>query len=317
MISNTRALAATAVFFGLFTAGVDASADSKQECAAAYVKTQSLRDNGQLRDARKQAIACSATTCSAYVVKDCTRWLAEIDASLPTVVFTAKNAAGADTLAVRVTVDGQPVTERLDGKAVALDPGEHVVRFEMAGAEAVEQKVMIQQGEKNRKLAASFPKAPPSPLPVPPPVAPPPKVLATQKPVDVPNPVDAPQPALRSGGVPVWAWISGGLGVVALGVGAGFGVSALKAQSELTSKCGGDASHCPDSLAAETDPLAARRNLDRNVFIGLEAAAAVGITIAIIGIVGAPSRASSPRKSVVWSPFASPFGGGLEMQGQF
>jgi hypothetical protein len=312
-----QALVTTAVVFGFLTAGADARADSKQECAAAYVKTQSLRDNGQLRDARKQAITCSASTCSAYVIKDCTRWLAEIDASLPTVVFTASNAAGAETLAVRVTVDGQPVIEQLDGKAVTLDPGERLVRFEMIGAEAVEQKVIIQQGEKNRKLTVSFPKTAPSLPLVLPPTAPPPRALAASKPVDVPRPVDTPKPVSRSGGVPLWAWISGGAGVVALGVGAGFGVSALEAQSELNTKCGGDATHCPDSIKAETGPLADRRNLGRNVFIGLEAAAAVGIGLAVIGIARAPSRASSPRKSVIWAPFASPFGGGVEMQGQF
>ena len=162
MKSKTRALlTATATLLGSFTADADAHADSKQECAAAYEKTQSLRERGKLLDARQQAIACSASTCSVYVVRDCTQWLAEIDASMPTVVFTVENATGPDPSAVRVTVDGQTVAQTLDGKPVLLDPGEHVVRFEMTGVEAVEQKVTIQGGEKNRKLSASFKKAPP------------------------------------------------------------------------------------------------------------------------------------------------------------
>jgi len=49
------------------------------------------------------------------------------------------------------------------------------VRFEMAGAAPIEQKVLIRQGEKNRRLSASFKKAPPLAVPVPPPVAPPAK----------------------------------------------------------------------------------------------------------------------------------------------
>jgi len=299
---NPRALVATAALFGLFTVGAAARADSKQECAAAYEKTQSLREHGQLRDARKQAIVCSASTCSAYVVKDCLEWLTEIDANLPTVVFTAEDGVGADTLAVRVMVDGQPVIEKLDGKAMPLDPGEHVVRFELVGAEAIEQKVMIRQGEKNRKLAASFKKARTVTPPVPPPAI---------------APDDVPKHAPRSEGVPLWAWISGSAGMVALGVGAGFGVSALGAQGELVTKCGGDPARCPASTKAETVPLADQRTLGRNVFLGLSAVAVVGIGIAVIGIATTPSKASSPRTAFMVAPFGSSSGGGLTMQGQF
>lgn len=310
MKSETRALVSAAALFGLFTVGVDARADSKKECAAAYDRTQSLRESGQLRDARKQALACSASTCSAYVSKDCLQWLAEIDASLPTVVFVATDGAGADTPAVRVMVDGQTVTERLDGKAVPVDPGEHEVRFEAAGADAIEQKVMIREGEKNRTLAVSFKKAPPSPAPALSPARPPPEALAAR------GPDAAPKPA-SGGGVPVWAWISGGVGVVALGVGAGFGVSAVRAQSELVTRCGGDPTRCPEGTRAETGPLADRRNVARGLALGLGAAAVVGLGVAVVGIAGAPSSASSRQKRFVWAPFGSPFGGGLELHGRF
>lgn len=316
MKNETRALVSAAALLGLFTAGTDARADAKQECAAAYEKTQSLREHGHLLDARKQAVACSASTCSVYVVKDCTQWLAEIDASLPTVVFTAENVAAANPLAVRVTVDGQPVAETLDGRPIPLDPGEHVVRFETPGAEAIEQKVTLQAGEKNRALMASFKQAPP---PAPPPASPPPTVLPPQA-LPVPKAALAPKAApevMRNGGVPLWAWISGGAGLVALGVGAGFGVSALQAQSELDDKCGGDAARCPTSTQAVTVPLAEQRTRNRNVFLGLEAAAVVGIGVAVVGIVRSHSKASSPRTGFVVAPFGSPAGGGVEMQGQF
>ena len=69
-----------------------------------------------------------------------------------------------------MTVDGQVVEERLDGKAVPIDPGEHVVRFETAGANpGQEAELLVTQGEKNRKVVASFlpPKVAPPPTPVP------------------------------------------------------------------------------------------------------------------------------------------------------
>ena len=302
---EARARLIAAILVGLFTAAADARADPKQVCAAAYEQTQSLRESGQLRDARLHAIACSAPTCSIYVTRDCRQWLTEIEALLPTVVFTAEDGAGAAAAAVRVTVDGQLVAEKLDGTAVSLDPGEHVVRFEMAGAEAVEQKVLIRQGEKNRKLSASFEKAPPPTPPALSAAVPPPQTLAT------------PAPAPRTAGVPLWAWISGGAGLVALGVSAGFGVSALEAQSKLVTACGGDPARCPESTRAETVPLADQRTRDRNVFLGLGAAAVVGIGAAVIGIVTRPSSASTADTSFVLAPFGSPSGGGVEMQGRF
>jgi hypothetical protein len=313
MKREARALLTTATLFGLLTAGTAAHADSKQECAAAYEKTQALRETGQLRDARLQAIACSAPTCSAYVTRDCLQWLTEIDGILPTVVFTADDGAGADIVAVRVTVDGQTAAAKLDGKAVSLDPGEHVVRFEMAGAPAIEQKVLIRQGEKNRRLAASFKKAPPLTPPAQPPTAPPvkPTVAAASEAPFVP------EPAPRRGGVPTWAWIAGGAGVAALGVSAGFGASALGAQSKLVTACGGNPALCPKSTQAVTVPLADQRTLDRNVFLGLAAAGVVGIGAAILGIATAPPKASSPQTSLVVAPYGSSTGAGLALQGLF
>jgi hypothetical protein len=316
MKSNLRALLTATALFGFSTAAANARADSKQECAAAYEKTQSLRESGHLLDARKQAVACSASTCSVYVIKDCTQWLAEIDESLPTVVFTAENIPAANPLAVRVMVDGQPITETLDGKLVSLDPGEHVVRFETPGAEAVEQKVTLQAGEKNRALIASFKQAPPPA----PPASPPPVIPPPPQPVIAPNPLLVPSPAPEgrsNAAVPPWAWASGGVGMLALGVGAGFGVSALNAQSKLVTACGGDAAHCPAETQATTIPLAEQRTQNRNIFLGFEAAAVVGLGAAVIGIVRSHPKATSPRTGFIVAPFGSLSGGGVGMQGQF
>lgn len=320
MKNRSRALLAAAALLGFFTAGADARATSKQECAAAYEKTQSLRESGHLLEARSQAVACSASTCSVYVVKDCKQWLAEIDESLPTVTFMVENAAAADAPRVRVTVDGQPVADALDGKPMPLDPGEHVVRFEMTGAEVIEQRVTLQAGTKNRALTASFKQAPPPAPPEPPEPSEPSSAVLPPPTFTAPKPDLAPKPAPEgrsTGGVPSWAWVSGGVGLVALNLGAGFGVRALNAQSKLVAACGGDDARCPLNTRAVTVPLAEQRNRNRNVFIGVEAAAAVGIGVAVVGIVRSRSKATSARTGVVVAPYGSPSGGGVEMQGRF
>jgi hypothetical protein len=200
----------------------EARAGAKQACSAAYDATQTLRDEGKLIDARKQALACSAPTCSAYVVKDCARWLAEIEASTPTVVFTAEDASGADTVAVRVSVDGRLVCDKLDGKAVPMDPGDHVVRFELSGADPIEQKLLIRQGQKDRSVATSFKKK------------------------DAAGTLSAharAAPPLTTGAVVL------GIGGVGILIGVGFGVAAIVKHGALAKACSSGV--CPLSEQSE------------------------------------------------------------------
>ena len=118
---------------GILASSGKARADAKQECAAAYVQTQALRDAAKLGEARKNAVACSAADCPGFIVKDCTQWLAQIDARMPSVVFEVRDASGAETSAVEVTLDGKPWLAALDGKAKAVDPGRHTLRYEHRG----------------------------------------------------------------------------------------------------------------------------------------------------------------------------------------
>jgi hypothetical protein len=313
MTTTSRALATAAALLGFSTAAAAAHADPKQDCADAYEATQSLRDRDHLLDARKQALACTASACSVYITRDCAQWLAEIDAILPTVVFTGQDPAGAEIRSVRVTVDGQAAAEQLDGKAIALDPGDHVVRFETAGSDPIEQKVTLRKGEKDRKLSASFKKALPAK-----PIAPPPAV-SPATPLLLPTPDATPRPAPSSGGVPIWAWVSGGAGVVALGISVGLDVHAANLHSEVVKMCGGDAAVCPPTTITMTvtAPLAHDRDQFRNIGIGLGVAGVVGLGAAILGIVTAPSKPSAPRTSLSLAPCGSPSSGGLMLQGQF
>jgi hypothetical protein len=299
MKNSLRALLISAPLFIVFTVAASAAnADPKQDCADAYEATQSFRDRGQLLDARKQAIACTASTCSVYITKDCAQWLTEIDAILPTVVFTARDAAGVDTRNVRVVVDDRTVAEQLDGSAVPLDPGNHIVRFEAPGTEPIEQRFTIKKGEKNRALSASFARA----LPLTPPALPPPSPTAP-----TPGPAEPIAPP------------TGGIGVVTSVVGVVLDVSAANLNSEVVSKCKGDAVHCTDNAFTQAVivPIADKRDLFRAVGITLGAAGLAGIGVAVVSIVRERSTPSTPQTSFLLVPYASPSTGGLTLQGQF
>ena len=212
--------------------GGTALAQTKEECVAAYDQTQSLRRDGQLRKARERVLACAQDACPAVVKKDCAQWLPEIEASIPTVVFEARDASGADTSDVRVLFDGAPLKDRLDGKAVPVDPGQHTFRYELtggAGANPIEEKIVIREGDKNRKLAISFGGG-----------------GGTSGTVTGDT---AGETGGDDGGgkIPVAAWVLGGVGIVGIGLFATFGIMGLNQKSDAEApKPEGCAPDCSD-----------------------------------------------------------------------
>ena len=226
-----------------------AYADDKQLCVSAYEETQSLRKEGQLRKARERVLTCVQESCPAVVRKDCAQWLPEIEASIPTIVFEVRGPSGGETSDVRVFFDGQLLAERLDGKAIAVEPGEHTFRYELIGASgakpieasqpggvsssparsrfsieasppggvssspatgraSIEERVVVREGEKNRKLTVSFAANGAGGKPADPAVA----------------PADTAVDAEGGGGVPPLAWVLGGVGVVGIGAFATLGL---------------------------------------------------------------------------------------------
>jgi len=134
----------------------DVSSDRKQQCLAASEQGQSQRDEGKYRAARESFVACSREFCPAIVSRACTQWLREVDDSAPTVVLGARDKAGNDVNAARVTLDGEPFAESLDGKPIAADAGEHVLRFERDGSAPVEQRLVLRAGERARVVTVTF-----------------------------------------------------------------------------------------------------------------------------------------------------------------
>ncbi|WP_437538951.1 hypothetical protein WME79_22805 [Sorangium sp. So ce726] len=208
---------AAAAALSLTGARTDA-APHKQACAAAYERAQGLRRDGRLIEARDALVTCSQPTCPAAAVADCGPWLAEVEKSLPSVVVVARDAHGRERLDVRVLVDGRPLAAALDGKALPVDPGPHTFRFEPATGPAVEERVLIREGEKNRPLTVTL-GAPPAGAPASP------RPLAPR----------AAPPAEPS--VPGLVWASGAVGVAGLAVFAVAGALSLSAEADLRATC--------------------------------------------------------------------------------
>jgi hypothetical protein len=139
----------------------DASADPIDRCAAAYEQAQELRLDGKLRAAREQLVVCSQPTCPKAAVVDCARWLAEVDAELPTLVLSVVGPAGEPLTGARVRIDGEPAAT---GAVLVVDPGPHVLYAEAPGYIPSESRVVLPARERRPVVLALAALSPPSEL---------------------------------------------------------------------------------------------------------------------------------------------------------
>ncbi len=259
---------------GLLTLG-DARADEKDVCVKAVERAQVARLDGKLRKAREGFVVCARPVCPDAIREDCTRWVGEVDASLPSVVFEAVWSDGRDVTGMTVRLDGQVLTGADPGRAVALDPGEHTFRFEVSGAAPIETHNVIREGEKNRILQVTFTPAatPEAPPPVAPPVAPSPTTTTTPAPPGLwRDPGTTEEPAAPSGSrgpIPVLAWVLGGVGVASFGGFAYLGLSGTGQLNSMRSTC---VHACNPS-----DVNAARNQILVGDILGLVGLAATGV----------------------------------------
>ena len=217
-------------FFGIFRPSTARADDRVRACIDASTRGQTLRDAGKLVEARAELIACARDACPPIVRSHCATWLGEVQGMIPSVVVRVQDATGADVVDARGVVDGQPFA--LDGKPLPLDPGEHVVAAHLPGGTTIEEHVLLVAAEHARLVTLRM-KAPRA--------APPPPAEAG---------------AVTTHHVPVGAWVLGGAGVVALGVGAYFVSAASDQMHHLQQTCSPFCTHA-QTQSGRTDSLVA------------------------------------------------------------
>ncbi len=253
------------------------AAPSKTACVEAHGDGQAQRKAGKLRAARERFLSCSDEACPAVVRRECVTWAQEVDAETSTFVVAASIDGAGDTDDVAVSVDGQLVAKRLDGRALPVDPGSHELRFETRGAPAVDERVTFRTGEKNRKLAIVF-------RPTPAPAA-----------SSAPPPATSEAPAVASAEAPkvsrsTLPYVLGGVGAVGLVGFAYFGLDASKKKTSLDDR--GCKPACP-----RDDVDAVRRGyLFANVSLGV---GVVGLGVATYLLL---TRPKSDRTAVIIAP---------------
>ena len=302
------AVLASAVLTGLTCLAVlapcrAAFADAtKDQCVEADTAAQTERRALHFRAARSQLEVCARPVCPKLVREDCTQRLSDLDATTPSIVFAAKDAAGEDVLAVRVTMDGAPFATELAGVALPVDPGVHTFTFDSDGAATVTKKVVIREGEKGRQERI---------------------VLAAPGAVVVPTPAASEQPApLPPASASTSSWTSqktaavtlGAVGVVGIIVGSVMGGLSFSTWSSSESECSNTS--CTNRTQALSDHNTATTfaTVSDIGFLAGGALVATGVVVYLTS----PSTASS-KSSGMWRviPRASASGGGMSLEGQF
>jgi hypothetical protein len=287
----TRAfLLASLVAASLEAPRVEAADPTTAECLAASESSIQLRTDHKLRAAREQLLACSNAACPVDVRTDCARRVESVNAAIPTLVLEAKDAAGADVVSVKVSMDGAPWTERLDGTALSLDPGEHTFRLEAQGTPPVEKVLVIHEGEKDRRERIAL--APPADA------------------IPHAGAVDVMQDASTSDGKTqrIAAVASAGAGVLGAGLGIIFGVSASSNWSSAQSTCG--KSCAPTSPAVGEQSTA---QTDATISTVGFVLAGVGLAAGALLWFTAPHK-KPPAAPLGLAPVVTPGGGGLAVQ---
>jgi hypothetical protein len=269
---------------GAFTLALvgDALADDRAACFAAASLGQSLRDDHKLVDARDKLRVCAQKQCPRGMRSDCATWLDAVEKALPTVVISVKDAAWHDVTAGTVTVDGQAWTDKLDGQALPVDPGLHLFRFEGADGTASTQ-VLINEGEKARKVAIVLPAPPGSAAPT-----------TASASAPAPVPAQAPPPASAEGRstTKTIGLVTGGVGVAALAT----GVVLVAVGSGKRGDCRSDGG-CPSGPAlSDYNSGTTLMNTGYVLLVGGALAAGAG---AVLWLTGHPAQGSTAEATKI------------------
>lgn len=222
--SAGRVLVTTVMMLAAVGSPSRAHADERQACVTASEKAQQLRSAGKLGEAREQLNICGRPECPKLVQQDCTQWMSELLASLPSVVPAAKDRKGRDIVEAKLTVDGKVVADVLDGKPIVIDPGVHTFLFESKGLPPLKEQVVVKPGEKNRIVTVTFATAddPTSGGPAATPAG---------------APTAPPHDSAGGSSAPVAAYVMGGVGLAALGAALYFDLAATGDAHDLRSTC--------------------------------------------------------------------------------
>jgi hypothetical protein len=154
----SRAVRAAAIGITVATIAVSAvPAEAKggqplRACSATFSGAQERARSGHLREAKDLYLKCARTTCGGLQRK-CATAAEQTSSDIAQVALVVSAADGTALVDVLVKMDGEPLTNHLDGRALPIDPGVHEFTFgarvgEPARFVWLTRKIMVVQGQR-------------------------------------------------------------------------------------------------------------------------------------------------------------------------
>jgi hypothetical protein len=243
------------------------------ECVAATERGQAKRDEGQLVASRAEFLACGGESCPAVVRRECVRWLAEVDARIPTLVVSVADSNGKDVAAAEVSLDGVRLPAAGLGRAFSLDPGPHVLRVTGKKVDPIEERIVVRERERERVVKLVLRSLEPPPA----------------------RPASGLVTVPRKRTVPALSWVLGGVAVLG---GAGFAYFWARGMNEVSDLRGSCSPYCTASQIDDArSPLTVAR-ISGGVGI---AAALAAVTVYFLQPTTTTQPASSAAAPGTWA----------------
>jgi hypothetical protein len=245
---------------------------SRAECARAFEESQRLRNASRYLEANREVLHCTNPACGAALSEECGKIHAEIQAATPSVVFGARDRAGRELAFASVAIDQGARTVAIDGKPVAIDPGNHTFSFSAKGFQPRAESVVILAGERFRPITVALEPA-----------------GAQRSTLDAPVmqvPSQAAEPNTSS--PPLGSYLLGGVAILSIGAAVGLRVSGANDFDTLSRDCK------PDCSQSSVDS-AEQKYLLSNIALAVGGAAAIaGIAVYVF----ASPKASQPSAAL-------------------
>jgi hypothetical protein len=299
--SRLRRVHALALALGcsgvLSGAAARAAEPTKDQCIDANERAQGMRKSEKLHAAEQTLLICVSASCPGPVRDDCAQRLTELRSVIPTVVFVVKDDADQDLSDVTVTMDDQPLASKLDGTAIAIDPGQHHFVIEAAGKQREERSLVIREGEKDRHerivlVTAAVAAAP---------------VVPTAPVAEPPPPPEPEAPAKDGKTQRIAGLVVGGVGAAGLVVGGIFGIVSKSTYNHALTECTNGASDCSPTGVSDGKSAHSQAAVSTVAFIAGGALLAGGVLLYF----------TAPRAGLTVSPTVGMGSAGLSASGSF
>jgi hypothetical protein len=134
-----------------------APVSENRACTSAFKSAQQRVQSGRFVEASSFFAKCAREVCGDSLAQECSQRNNDLYSDLSSVVFLVTDRTGEPMTEVQVSMDGAPLTSRLDGLSLPVEAGPHEFSFSTSTGIFASQKIVIFRGQRNRPISVVRP----------------------------------------------------------------------------------------------------------------------------------------------------------------